>query len=327
MEIPPIFRTLKPHSARDWLKGLVTRNVGTKAASLAIAVVIWGFVQQGQSVERSVFAEVAYTWSEDLVVAKPPPSRVRMRLSGSRTDMRRIEDSAMKVVVDMSDATEGVQTIDYAQGAIEGLPSGVRVEGTRPSSAQMALEPRLGRSVPVEVAQVGTVDAGLRLREIAVEPAEVLVSGPSSVVKSLSSVYTEPVALGGVDGEYIRTVALNLRDQRSLVVEPKEVEVRISVESRFEKRLLEDVPVLFKGDAWSSASQVARIEFSGPREAIRDLNAEDVWVVLPAPSDLPLAVNSVSLGEQSEFPFRVLRPENLEVLTVEPSSFELVRRN
>ena len=327
MELPPIFHTLRPHSARDWLKGLVTRNVGTKAASLLVAVVIWGFVQQGQSVERTVFAEVAYTWPDDLVVAKPPPSRVRMRLSGSRTDMRRIEDSAMKVVVDMSDGTEGVQTIDYAQGAIEGLPSGVFVEGTRPSSAQMALEPRLGRSIPVEVAQVGAVDQGLRLREIVVEPAEVRVSGPSSVVKGLSSVYTEAVALAGIDGEYIRTVSLNLQDQRSLMVEPKQVEVRISVESQSERRSLDGVPVLVKGDSWSSVSRAARVEFSGPRDAIRDLNVEDVWVVLPAPSGLPLAVNSISLGEQSEFPYRVIRPANLEVLSVEPSTFELVRRN
>ena len=327
MELPPVFRNLGPHSIRDGLKGLVTRNVGTKAASLLVALVIWGFVQQGQSVERTVFAEVAYTWPDDLVVAKPPPSRVRMSLSGSRTDMRRIEDSAMKVVVDMRDATEGVQTIDYAQGAIEGLPSGVNVEGTRPSSAQMALEPRLGRSVPVEVAQVGSVDSGLRLRAIVVEPSEVRVSGPSSVVKGLSSVYTEPVALAGIDGEYIRTVSLNLRDQRSLDVEPKQVEIRITVESQSEKRMLEDVPVLVKGDSWSSASTMARIEFSGPRDAIRGLNPEDVWVVLPAPTDLPLAVNSISLGGQSEFPYRVLRPQNLEVLSVEPSTFELVRRN
>lgn len=327
MELPPLLRNLGPHSIRDGLKGLVTRNVGTKAASLGIAIVIWGFVQQGQSVSRTVFAEVAYTWPDELVVAKPPPSRVRMSLSGSRTDMRRIEDSAMKVVVDMSDATEGVQSIAYAQGAIEGLPSGVRVEGTRPSSAQMALEPRLGRSMPVEVAQVGEVDAGLRLREIAVEPPEVRVSGPASVVKALDSVYTEAVALSGIDGEFIRSVPLNLRDHRSLSVDPEVVEVRISVESQSERRVLTDVPVLIKGDSWSSASRVARVEFSGPRDAIRDLDAENVWVVLPAPTDLPLAVNSVSLGGDSEFPFRVLRPQELEVVSVEPASFELVRRN
>ena len=327
MPLPPIFRALWPTSFKDWFKGLLTRNVAMKVASLCVALVIWGFVQQGQTVEEKVFAEVTYTWPETLVVAKPPPSRVHMSLSGSRSNMRRIDDEAMKVVVDMTDATEGVQSIDYSQGAITGLPSGVRVMGTRPSSAQLALEPRTGRSVPVEVAQVGTVDEGLRLKSIVVAPPEVMVYGPASIVEKLESVYTDAVALGGIQGELIQSVGLNMSDLRSLEVDPREVQVRIGVESKSEKRFVEEVPVIVKGDSWSSVSQIARLELSGPRDAIRGLSDDDIFVVLPAPSDLPMAVNSVSLGGSSEYPFRVLRPAGIEVLAIEPSTFELVRRN
>ena len=145
MALPPLLKLIKPNTLTEWTKALLTRNLPMKAASLALALVLWAFVQQGQTVERTVFAEVAYSWPEGLVVAKAPPSRVHMTLSGSRTDMRRIDDGAMKVVVDMGQATEGVQSIDYSRGAIEGLPVGVDVLGTRPSSAQLALEPRTGQ--------------------------------------------------------------------------------------------------------------------------------------------------------------------------------------
>jgi YbbR domain-containing protein len=300
-----------------------------KAASFCLALVLWAFVQQGQTVEQTVFAQVSYSWPDGLVVAKYPPSKVHMTLSGSRKDMRRIDDESMKVLVDMSEATEGVQSIDYSRGAIEGLPSGVKVLGTRPSSAQLALEPRTGRTVPVEVAQVGQVDEGLRLKSIVVEPAEVTLYGPASVVEKLESVYTDAVSLAGFDGELIRSVALNLRASKSLQVEPKMVQVKITVESESEERLVEAVPVIVKGDGWTSVSSEARVVFSGPRDAVRQLDPENLFVVLMGPTDLSDAVNSVSLRRTpgADYSYRVLRPMGVDVLRVEPETFELVRRN
>ena len=83
------------------------------------------------------------------------------------------------------------------------------------------------------------------------------------------------------------------------------------------------MPVIVQGDSWTSVSEHARVAFPGPREAIRGLLVEDLYILLPAPSDLPMAVNSVNLrrGEGADYPFRVLHPPGIDVLSVEPSSF------
>lgn len=329
MKLPPIVRMFRPTFLLDGLKGLLTRNLAMKAASLALALIMWAFVQQGQTVEQTVFAQVNYTWPGELVVAIPPPSRVRMTLSGSRADMRRIDDGAMKVVVDMTEATEGVQSIDYAGGAIAGLPTGVKVLGTRPSSAQLALEPRTGRTLPVEVAQVGQVSDGLMLKSIAVDPPEVTVFGPASVVEGLESIHTNGVSLADVEGELIVSVALNVSGSKVLEVDPGSVQVTISVQSESVERTFDGIPVIVNGEDWQSVTQVAQVVFSGPRDAMDELNETNLFVVLKSPSDLPEAVNSVSFSrvETSDYRYRVLRPKGVDVLSVSPETFEVVRRN
>jgi YbbR domain-containing protein len=329
MPLPLFLRRLWSGSFLDGLKGLLTRNLPMKVASLGLALIMWAFVQQGQTVEQTVFAQVSYSWPSDLVVAMQPPSRVHMTWAGSRTDMRRIDDEAMKVVVDMSEATEGVQSIDYAGGAISGLPAGVKVLGTRPSSAQLALEPRTGRTLPVEVAQVGQVKDGLMLKSIAVDPPEVTVFGPASVVEGLESIHTNGVSLADVEGELIVSVALNVSGSKVLEVDPGSVQVTISVQSESVERTFDGIPVIVNGEDWQSVTQVAQVVFSGPRDAMDELNETNLFVVLKSPSDLPEAVNSVSFSrvETSDYRYRVLRPKGVDVLSVSPETFEVVRRN
>jgi YbbR domain-containing protein len=314
MPLPPSLRRLRTLSLGEGIKGLLTRNLPMKAASLCLALVLWAFVQQGQIVEQTVFAQVSYSWPTDLVVAKPPPSRVHMTLAGSRANMRRIDNEAMKVVVDMSEATEGVQSIDYALGAIAGLPAGVKVLGTRPSSAQLALEPRTERRLPVEVAQVGNVDDGLRLHSIVVEPAEVTVFGPASVVETMESIHTE---------------AINLNSSKSLEVDPESVQVIIRVESESEERTVAGISVVVNAVDWLSVTSQAQVVFSGPRESMEQLNEANLFVILEGPTDLPDAVNSISLSRlpNADYRYRVVRPTGVKVLRVEPETFELVRRN
>ena len=172
----------------------------------------------------------------------------------------------------------------------------------------------------MEVAQVGEVDEGMRIRFISVEPQSRCMDRP----------------LGGDARErpYGCCFAFRIRRGTDQIgwLEPGsktspwtlEVEVRIGVESESEQRMVDAVPVIVQGDSWTSVSEHARVAFSGPREAIRDLSVEDLYILLPAPSDLPMAVNSVNLrrGAGADYPFRVLHPPGIEVLSVEPSSFE-----
>jgi len=173
------------------------------------------------------------------------------------------------------------------------------------------------------------VGEGLRLKSIEVDPPEVTLYGPASLVEGLDSVHTNAVSLAGFDGEMIRSVALNLNSSKSLQVDPKAVQVTITLESQSEERLVESVPVIVRGEGWTSVSAEARVAFSGPREAVRDLNVDDLFVVLTGPADLSLAVNSVSLSRSpdADYRYRILRPTGVNVIRVEPETFELVRRN
>ena len=335
MPLSPLLERLRPLSYKEWAKGLFTRNLPMKSVSLVLALMLWAFVQQGQKVEQTLFAEVAYQWPDDLVVAKPPPSRVRMTLTGSRARMRRIDRESMKVVVDMSAATEGDQTIDYSRGGIEGLPSGVQVLETRPSSARLALEQRVSRKLPVFVNSVGELGEGLSLKGVVAEPAEVMVYGPASVVEQSVRVSTEQLSLVEIKGEgesVFKRIRVKFNGPANVQTEPRQIQVRVTVERDalgVEQRLIENVPVLVQGDNWTTASTHAKVALSGPSDVVKDLDQDQLFVVLRAPTGVAKGVNSVLVqgDETAEYRYMVTRPSGVDVVTVEPADFELVRRN
>ena len=335
MPLSPLLERLRPLSYKEWAKGLFTRNLPMKSVSLVLALMLWAFVQQGQKVEQTLFAEVAYQWPEDLVVAKPPPSRVRMTLTGSRSRMRRIDRESMKVVVDMSAATEGDQTIDYSRGGIEGLPSGVQVVETRPSSARLALEQRVGRKLSVSVNSVGSLGEGLKLKGMTVEPAEVMVYGPASVVEQSDRVSTEQLSLMEIKGEgesVFKRIRVKFNGPANVQMEPRQVQVRVAVErdaAGVEERLIEDVPVLVQGDNWTTESTHAKVSFSGPSDVVGELDKDQLFVVLRAPTGVAQDITTVVVqgSDTAQYRYMVTRPSGVDVVNVEPANFELVRRN
>jgi YbbR domain-containing protein len=314
-----------------WIRSPLSRNPGIKLLSLLLATGLWLYVQGEQVMEANTLASVEYSWPDGLALSEPAPPQVRLTASGARALVKRLEGRDLHVVVDMSEATAGVQSVEFLGREIKGLPKGVSVVSTAPSSIQVELVASVMRQIKVMPATVGKVAEGYHLVDVTLDPSLVEVRGPATVLERLRSLHTDGISIDGLRKSTTLEVGLNV--ERGLLVEvgDETISARVQVEPDTESRNFSNVPVLMT-DAdrrWRSQVDQVEVTLKGPIESIRAISAEHVAVVVRLPKNIPASQQSVVVGPESDASIRyeVLRPgADVEVVSVVPQRFVIERR-
>ncbi|MBZ5728178.1 MAG: hypothetical protein LAP87_24730 [Acidobacteriia bacterium] len=196
------------------LHGAVTRHVGWKLLSLAIAVVLWAVV--ATEPELSTFASVPVEYKnlpDGLEINSPPVTSILLELRGPSGELRGLGDGGVHpaVVLDMSSARPGQRTFPIGDSNVK-LARGVRLVHSRPSEVRFDFEPRAQRPVPVVVRFTGEGKNGYVVAHSECVPAELWIAGPSSRVARVVAAVTDPVDVSTMAGSSRFSVNAFLED-------------------------------------------------------------------------------------------------------------------
>lgn len=117
---------------RDWLD-----NWHFKLISLVIALVLWVTVLGRRDFVFTKVIDIELLTAQNQVVVAQTSDRVRIRVSGPRSSLKKFMDSrsSQSLQIDISQMGTGVLDIDVPVNKIE-VPVGVRVLGIRPNVIQ-----------------------------------------------------------------------------------------------------------------------------------------------------------------------------------------------
>lgn len=117
----------------------VRQNLGLKALSLFLAVMLWLFVAAGRDAEvsRSVLVQLEHVPS-GLVVAGNPPSTINVRIKGPKILLLKNRMGKLTLLLNLKDSNEGM-TAFPSPGALINLPEGVRVTRVTPALIEIRL--------------------------------------------------------------------------------------------------------------------------------------------------------------------------------------------
>jgi hypothetical protein len=128
------------------LRELVTHNLGLKALSLIMAVVIWFSVNVGKETEISMAVPVLFkNIPSGLVIAGAPPPPINVRLKGPKISLMKFREERPDLILDLKGAGEGTTGFPGLESMIT-LPEGVLVTRITPA----AMEVRLGKMEQLE---------------------------------------------------------------------------------------------------------------------------------------------------------------------------------
>jgi YbbR domain-containing protein len=211
------------------MRQLLTRNLGWKLLSLAIAVALWLAVAREPDLATSLSVPIAFrNIPVDLDISGALPDRVRLEVRGPTGRLSQAALSAVAVAFDLSDAQAGERSYTVRSYNVN-LPAGVTFYRAVPSQITLHFDKLLSRQVPV-VAAYGPTPDGYRVRDETITPAKIGVLGPQERVRIIQQVRTDPVDLSGVVGEKQFRVRVHVGDPEVRLDGPPEVTLRVQLE-------------------------------------------------------------------------------------------------
>lgn len=220
-------------SALRWLG----RSLGTLILAFILAVIVWvSAVTDGNPNEERDFPRLIpieiIGQDANLLMIGSMPAQVRVRLDAPRSVWTQLtsESNALRAYVDLTGLAPGKYTVPVH---VDIHPRPVRLEQLDPQEVEITLEALSTRTFPVTLLVDGTPSLGYAAGEASVDPGELTVSGPESLVsrvKELRATLNIANATNDVDLSLPLT-ALDAEGNvvNGLTINPKQTNIRLPI--------------------------------------------------------------------------------------------------
>jgi YbbR domain-containing protein len=310
-------------------KRLLSNNLIFKSLAFVFAVLIWAWVQTEQVVDQRSRAQVVYIWPDDLVRVKEVPKTLVVTLRGPRGLVRELESRHLRFKVDLSESSEGRESVDFSAKRLLGLPEGVSLVQVSPPAVDIDLDRRLEREVRVKETLIGSVAAGYSMGSITVEPRSLQATGPQSLLRLISEVATDVVDVNGLTETTTFSVGLSFKDRTVTTTEASPVSVTVTVSPIIVQKTFNAVPVMTRGSGWTPVIGTATVTLEGNQADMLQLSPEQVSVQVHLPDPLPttktLQVRFDKDAPRSGVEVVHQGPGSVQVVKIHPSVLTLER--
>lgn len=170
-----------------------------RVMALALAILLWTLVtveRRGERpAEKVVEATVTYNPPPGMIILDPQP-RVRVRLRGSESAIRRVNPYQIDVQVELDEARTGVVTAQLKPENVL-MPEALEVVSIEPNVLRLRLDHEVRRLLSIEVPLVGEPAGGAEAGQPLPTPEQILVVGPSEILDKVDRLRTNPISLDG----------------------------------------------------------------------------------------------------------------------------------
>jgi YbbR domain-containing protein len=305
----------QPSTPERWLRRIFLEDWNTKLLALAITFALWFAVtgQQRPMTKRIAGVQLSFALAEGMEISNDPPAKIDVTLNGNSDKLAQINPIDLVATVTVADHTTGDHVVRLSRERVKmDLPTYVQVEGFQPATVLVRLEPRVRKSVAVEVKFEGKLPDGYQLNAAGSSPATIAIAGPASHVNNFQKAPTESISLEGRTASFdAGDVEINIPDQKVDVLNTV-VKVHVDIgEQTIEKTF--NVPVQSTaGSPMRPANAI--VTLAGPSSAFVELR----------PADLKIVIDPSSGNEP-----RLLLPtaiqDKIKVRSIKPSTFYAAR--
>lgn len=204
------------------------RNIGLKVVATGLGTLLWMSVGSDMVVERSVRVPLVFRGVPDtLEIAPGAPDSVEVHLRGRASQLTGDQGDVL-VSIDLAETQPGSRVFHLRTNQVT-TPFGVEVTQVFPSTVMLTLEATSQRSVKVRATLEGQPAKGFVIQSVTVDPAEVLVVGPTKPLDALDHAITETVMIEGASSNVSKTVGIGVGDASLRLREPRNGRVTVVI--------------------------------------------------------------------------------------------------
>ena len=250
--------------------------------ALGLAFGLWFFVadEEGSEVLVSAPLELVNV-PAGLEVVDQSVQEVDVRLRGASGLLLDAPLQGLRARLDLTGEAPGERTWFLGAEAVE-APSGVQVMRVDPPQVLLRLDRTLTSTVRVSPRVLGQPATGFEIHGVVIEPLELAVEGPESLLRDTAQITTEPISAQGLR----ETFAQRLQIQLDPALRPsvRHVDVRLDIGEAREPRELRLAVWLTPGEPDGPACQPALNEIVAnvriPRSLLSQVNETNLFAVV-----------------------------------------------
>ncbi|ABZ84095.1 hypothetical protein HM1_1523 [Heliomicrobium modesticaldum Ice1] len=260
------------------IAGTARRNWLYKLAALAIAILLWVYVNAEQQSVQTFPVQLEREGLEAGYVLDPePPTVVELRVKGPKAIMANLSSRDFRARISLTGAKPGPLTI----GVTVDAPSNVQIISKSPAELSLHVDVLETRTLPLAWEFKGNMAAGYRVGDPTLRPAEVVVSGPREKLRQIQRVGVQ-IPVGAKESFTrllpVRVIEPALSDDGRLQISPKSVEVTVPVLQEMTSRTVAVQPLVTGTPAdgfkvLSTRVEPANLSVTMPAEGFADLRA------------------------------------------------------
>lgn len=152
-------------------------------------------------------------------------SRSRLLISGARPLVNALTLDQMSIKISLDGTVAGKNKLTIARQNVQ-LPPGIRLKRVEPDQVDVTLDTMAEKQVPIQADFSGKLREGLMMTNISVSPETVKISGGELALDTLTTMFTEKIALENLTTSGFVNVAL-ARSPATLRPDDKHKKVQI----------------------------------------------------------------------------------------------------
>ena len=279
-----------------------------KVVALVLAFGVWvSITGQGRTL-KDFTVPLEIDFGEERIATKPPPTTVTVRLEGSRTSIRRLDQDqlALTVRLDLRGAPTGEREVQFSEGHLDGVPGGVDVSFFNPDRLRLVVDRRAQRKLRVTPELLGQPPPGHSLYLARVTPDAVLVEGPQAALDNLRELHTDAIALEEHTESFVASVHVVPQDPQVSVLTTDPLEVRLLIDVSPVEVAFDNVPITLRPEGLEAkiSPATAKVTVSGPPALVGQLTLRHFTAVAEVTDPQSLGRHRVSVtgGVQNVLP-------------------------
>jgi len=235
-------------SFREFLARAV-ENWPAKVLSLALAIFLLIYHRMSLLETRVLFTPIVIEQLNAMMPSNSYPRIVKVSLKGESQNLNSILEEDIEAYVNLRDiktaGTYKVPVLWRKKGTAEGIePLQISVD---PMEITFSLDHKVSKFVPISVNFVGQVEAGYNMNSYSIEPNQIVVEGPATLMGSISELQTELIDLSGRRGDFSVTASILHNDPLVVIRGEGTVIFSASVSQIILVRNISNVPITVSG--------------------------------------------------------------------------------
>lgn len=179
-------------------------------ASILLIGVVWFSFSRGLETLITLEIPIEYMNRDPGVeILDTSIDSVSLQLRGSGPLIKALRPEQVKVRLDLSDASLGLNTFSIGPENVS-LPPGIFFKKVEPPVVEVTLDVPIEKVLPVQVDWTGKLPEGIRIVEARLDPAAVHVKGGKRMLENVSTIFTDAVPVEDIRKSDSMTVNLAL---------------------------------------------------------------------------------------------------------------------